>query len=368
MRPFSVFRGKRVLVTGCTGFKGSWLSVWLSELGASVTGLALGPPTRPSMFETLKLASLIDYHEGDVRDLNQVTRVLETARPDFVFHLAAQAIVQVSYDDPAGTFATNVLGTAHVLEALRRCDRAVTALVVTSDKCYDNVEWVYGYRETDRLGGKDPYSASKGAAELVVQGWFHSFFAAAPSPVRLISARAGNVVGGGDWAPARLVPDCIRAWSQSHPVQIRRPRATRPWQHVLEPLSGYLMAAERLFQDRALTGEAFNFGPRAEANFSVLDLLNELANYWDFGGQAERFTVDDSAHFDEATVLKLNCEKASALLGWRPTLDFSDTARLTASWYDRFYHGDAASLDALTRAQIREFVSLAEVKSSYRLV
>jgi CDP-glucose 4,6-dehydratase len=359
MPPFDAFRGKRALVTGCTGFKGSWLSLWLSELGASVSGVGLGLPTQPAMFEALKLRSHVDYHQGDVRDLSWISGVVEAVRPELVFHLAAQSIVQLSYDDPAGTFATNVMGTAHVLEALRRCDREAAAVIVTSDKCYDNVEWVYGYRETDRLGGKDPYSASKGAAELVARGWFHSYFAGDGSPIRLVTARAGNVVGGGDWAPARIVPDCIRAWSESRPVQIRRPRATRPWQHVLEPLSGYLTAAERLLDDRSLSGEAFNFGPRAESSYSVLELLAALGNHWDFGNQTERFLVDGSTHFEEAMVLKLNCDKASTLLGWRPVLEFADTARLTASWYDRFYHGDVSSLVAFTRGQIREFAALA---------
>lgn len=356
MSSFSAYRGKRVLVTGCTGFKGSWLCHWLSALGAQVHGLALAPASEPSMFEATDLRSLVEFHEGDVRDFAFVERVLRESAPDFVFHLAAQAIVRTAYEDPVGTFATNVIGSAHVLEALRRAGRPVTAVMVTSDKCYENVEWVYGYRETDALGGKDPYSASKAAAEMAIRSWSQSFFAAADSPVRVVAVRAGNVVGGGDWAAARIVPDAARAWSRGEAVVIRSPKATRPWQHVLEPLSGYLLAGLRVEAREFGSGEAFNFGPAAEQAHSVLELLGALAREWQ-GLGPEPIRVE-AASFHEAGLLKLNCDKALALLGWKPALRFEETARLTARWYAHFY-ADGKDIAEFTRAQIREYSELA---------
>jgi CDP-glucose 4,6-dehydratase len=355
----SQYRGKRVLVTGCTGFKGSWLCHWLGSLGAQVSGLALAPSSDPSMFEATRLGAMVDFHEGDVRDMAFVERTVAEAKPEFVFHLAAQAIVRTAYEDPVATFATNVLGTAHVLEALRRSARPVTAVMVTSDKCYENVEWVYGYRETDALGGKDPYSASKAAAEMAVRAWSKSWCSAPDSPMRVVAVRAGNVVGGGDWAAARVVPDAMRAWSRGEPVVIRSPNATRPWQHVLEPLSGYLLAGLRASAGVFPSGEAFNFGPAAEQVHSVLDLLAALAREWG-GPEQERIRVEP-ASFHEAGLLKLNCDKALALLAWKPALEFAETARLTARWYAGYYGGEDAAF--LTSAQIEEYSALAEARA-----
>ena len=360
---FSQYQGKRVLVTGCTGFKGSWLSLWLNSLGAHVSGLAIGLPSQPAMFDELHMRDFIDYHEGDVRDRAFVDRVITQTRPDVVFHLAAQAIVRTSYEDPVGTFATNVMGTAHVLDALRRIERPVTAVMITSDKCYENVEWLYGYRETDALGGKDPYSASKAAAEMAIRAWSHGYFSSPDSLVRVVAVRAGNVIGGGDWATARVVPDAMRAWSMAQPVVIRSPNATRPWQHVLEPLSGYLLAGARLIDGTAPSGEAFNFGPPAEQSLSVKDLLHALAAHWDFDTEGQYLQVEPM-RFHEAGLLKLNCDKALAQLQWRPSLDAKETARFTASWYRNFYQNDRASMPEHTRAQITEYVNLARSRGA----
>lgn len=354
------YRGKRVLVTGCTGFKGTWLSLWLDALGSQVHGLAIGMPSDPAMFEVIGAAEFVDFRQGDVRDLAFVEEVVRAVQPDVVFHLAAQSIVATSYEDPIQTFATNVMGTANVLEALRRADRPVAAVMVTSDKCYENVEWLYGYREIDALGGKDPYSASKAGAEMAIRAWQQSFFGKPDSPVRICSVRAGNVIGGGDWASARIVPDCMRAWSSRTPVSVRRPHATRPWQHVLEPLSGYLAAGANLMAGGRCIGEAYNFGPPAENNFSVLELIRALARHWDFASEADFATVDSAGAFAEAGLLKLNCDKALAHLAWRPTLDFAETARLTSEWYERYHHGDINQMRAITSDQIRHYTGLAQ--------
>jgi CDP-glucose 4,6-dehydratase len=360
---FSRYQGKRVLVTGCTGFKGSWLSLWLDALGARVSGLALSPATQPAMFDELRMREFVDFHEGDVRDREFVDRVIAETKPDVVFHLAAQAIVKSSYDDPVGTFATNVMGTAHVLDALRRADRPVAAVMITSDKCYENVEWVYGYRETDALGGKDPYSASKAGAEMAIRAWSQAFFSSADSLVRVLAVRAGNVIGGGDWAAARVVPDAVRAWSSGRPVIIRSPNSTRPWQHVLEPLSGYLLAGARLLDGSCRNGEAFNFGPAAGQSLSVRALLNALAPHWGLHDEGEYLRIE-SAQFHEAGLLKLNCDKALASLGWQPVLDSAETARFTAQWYARFYREPSEDMLAYTRDQLAEYIDLASKRGA----
>lgn len=355
----SLYRGLRVLVTGCTGFKGSWLSLWLHRLGARVSGLALGVPTTPALFELAGLRELIDYHEADVRDPAAVRAVVAAVRPQVVFHLAAQAIVRDSYSDPVGTFGTNVMGTAHVLDALHRLEQPCVAVLITSDKCYQNVEWVYGYRETDVLGGKDPYSASKAAAELVIASWQAAFLGAADCPLRIASARAGNVIGGGDWAPARIVPDAMRAWSAGSPVQIRSPRATRPWQHVLEPLSGYLELGARLHDDPTLRGQSFNLGPAAKQNHTVEELLHALAPAFGYQDPAAAVSVLPAPGFAEAGLLKLNCDKVLAHLGWHAALDFAQTAALTAEWYAAHYRA-GADMRACTLAQIERYTAIAQ--------
>lgn len=358
------YRGKRVLVTGCTGFKGSWLSLWLHHLGAEVSGLANGMPTSPCLFEVINARDFVDYHEGDVRDADFVSATIGRVQPDVVFHLAAQSIVATSYDDPALTFDTNVMGTVHVLDALRQAQKPVVAVMVTSDKCYENVEWLYGYREIDALGGKDPYSASKAGAEMAIRAWFCSYFSRPEAAVRLAPVRAGNVIGGGDWANSRIVPDCMRAWSIKTPVVVRRPEATRPWQHVLEPLSGYLAIGAELMNSAKRSGEAYNFGPPAENNYSVVELIRALAVHWGFENETDFAEVGPAGSFAEAGLLKLSCDKALAHLGWRPTLNFKETARLTSSWYEHYYHAKPACIRKFTEEQISEYEALAKTRGA----
>jgi CDP-glucose 4,6-dehydratase len=350
-----------VLVTGHTGFKGSWLATWLLDLGAQVCGYSDAVPTSPSLFELAGIEQRIEHHFGDVRDQEAFARVLQGFRPDFVFHLAAQAIVSISYRDPLATISTNVLGTAAVLETLRGVDWPCVAVIVTSDKCYENVEWPWGYRETDRLGGKDIYSASKGAAELIFHAFLHSFFLRPDSPVRLASSRAGNVIGGGDWAADRIVADCMRSWQAGQPVEIRSPAATRPWQHVLEPLSGYLALGQRLAEDRRLHGESFNFGPRAEQNARVIDLLKDLAVVWGLDASAQAYRIVGDVPFHEAGLLKLNCDKALLELRWEPTLSYAECVELTGGWYRAILKEGADALE-ITTAHIRRYEALAQAR------
>lgn len=351
------FHDKTVLVTGHTGFKGAWLTAWLKQLGAKVVGIALDPPTDPSHFAAAHLADGITDLRIDIRDRAALEDAIVTAQPDFVFHLAAQALVRRSYDDPVETWQTNVLGTLHVLEALRKLDKRCAAVIITSDKCYDNVEWVWGYRETDAMGGPDPYSASKGAAELAIRSHIRSYFPKAASKVRIASARAGNVIGGGDWAADRIVPDCVRAWSAGNAVDLRNPHSTRPWQHVLEPLSGYLSLAVALSQRPELHGEPFNFGPPAQQNHSVLELVQQMALRWD---QVRWQDVSQSAAGPyESGLLKLNCDKALHYLRWHAVMGFEDTVNMTAEWY-RAYFQQPAQVAVTTRSQIEAYTALAK--------
>ncbi|MGE5466084.1 MAG: CDP-glucose 4,6-dehydratase [Ignavibacteria bacterium] len=351
-----VFRGKSVLVTGHTGFKGSWLAAWLNELGARVTGIALDPPTTPSHFAAARMSEGMVDLRIDVRDAEPLREAIIAARPDFVFHLAAQPLVRRSYAEPLETWQTNVLGTLHVLEALRRLASPCAAVMVTSDKCYDNVEWVWGYRETDALGGPDPYSASKGAAELAVRSHIKSFFPKDSSLVRIAAARAGNVIGGGDWAADRIVPDCVRAWSAGGEVELRNPNSTRPWQHVLEPLSGYLALAAALAARPEMHGEPFNFGPPAQQNHSVLELVQQMACHWD--RVRWRDISESSSGPYESGLLKLNCDKALHHLQWRALMGFEDTVRMTTEWY-RSYFQQPDRIAATTRAQIAAYADMA---------
>lgn len=353
-----VYRGRRVFITGHTGFKGSWLTTWLLMLGAEVCGCSLGPPTEPSHFEILGLSDQIDHITGDIRDREMLFRRMEEFRPEIVFHLAAQALVRPSFADPLTTFDTNVTGTLNVLEALRRTDSVRAAVLITSDKAYRNLEWPWGYRETDRLGGEDPYSASKGCAELVIYCYLNSFFQNGPSAA---GARAGNVIGGGDWALDRIVPDAVRAWSQNQKVQIRSPRATRPWQHVLEPLSGYLCLGAGLWRkDSLAVGESFNFGPDAGVIASVEALLSAMARHWP--GAGWEIVGEQDPGRREANLLKLCCDKALAHLDWEATLSFEQTVKLTADWYRTCYLESGADLAALTRGQVEKYVELAAGK------
>jgi len=357
--PFQTFKNVSVVVTGHTGFKGSWLTTWLLELGANVTGISLDPPSNPSHFDEAKLSKLIKDNRVDIRNSGELERVILDAQPDFVFHLAAQSLVRKSYDNPIETWQTNVMGTLHVLETLRKLNKPVNAIIITSDKCYDNVEWVWGYRETDALGGADPYSASKGAAELAIRSHIKSFFQGGKTNIRIASARAGNVIGGGDWADDRIIPDCVKAWSQNAMVELRNPSSTRPWQHVLEPLSGYLNLATALSNNSSLHGEAFNFGPPAQQNHSVKELVEKMAAYWD---QVHWKDVSQSTTGPyESTLLKLNCDKALHFLNWQAVMGFSDTVRMTAEWYRDYYNQSLEAVD-ITRSQIKEYSEIANAQ------
>jgi CDP-glucose 4,6-dehydratase len=358
--PFAdIYRGRRVLVTGHTGFKGSWLVEWLLDLGAEVTGLALPPSTSPSLFDQLGLSQRADHRIGDIRDAGIVAQAVATARPDFVFHLAAQAIVRLSYEQPVETYTTNLLGTLHVMEALRTTTKPCAAVFVTTDKCYENHEWIYGYREDDALGGTDPYSSSKAACELAIASWRRSFFE--NHPVRIASARAGNVIGGGDWARDRILPDCIRALERGESIPVRNNIATRPWQHVLEPLSGYLQLGASMYGSTSSSKDpsastlcsAFNFGPSLISNRTVSDLVAEVLRHWP--GKWEDRSEADAVH--EATLLNLATDKALHCLEWHPVWTFEQAVQRTASWYRRTHEGEDPV--RLTCDDISNYVSAA---------
>lgn len=332
-----VYRNRRVLVTGHTGFKGSWLSLWLESLGASVTGIALAPESQPNHWNLLELG--IDSRIQDIRDASAIRDAIQTVAPEIVFHLAAQPLVRRSYRDPLSTWQTNVQGTANVLEACRGLPSLKAVVVITSDKCYENQEWLWGYRENDRLGGHDPYSASKAAAELVAASYRTAFFEASSGPL-LATARAGNVIGGGDWSEDRLIPDLVRAVATDRPLEIRSPTATRPWQHVLESLSGYLLLGQRLLHGQREFATAWNFGPGAEGNRTVADVLKQLANHW----PALRWHIASTPQVHEAMLLQLDSTQARQHLGWQPQWDLATTLRLTAEWYREYLeHGHAIS-------------------------
>lgn len=351
------YLGKTVLITGHTGFKGSWLTTWLQLRGAKVIGVSKNIPTNPSIYEVINIEPKIKSYQTDLRDLPGVKRIVEAEEPDFVFHLAAQSIVSRSYEDPIETVTTNVIGTMHVLEALRKLEKPCAVVLITSDKVYDNVEWVWGYRETDRLGGKDVYSGSKGATELIIRSYFYSFLRQESNTVRIGVARAGNVIGGGDWSPDRVVADCMRAWSNGDRVSLRSPQTTRPWQYVLEPLFGYLTLGIALTENDTLHGEAFNFGPRWDENQTVLKLIRDLASYWGFESPDDAYKIMEGSSFNEARLLKLNCDKAQQDLHWAPTLSFEETIRFTGEWYKAHYMEEQEML-SVTEQQIRRYEQL----------
>jgi CDP-glucose 4,6-dehydratase len=355
----NIYKNKKVLVTGHTGFKGSWLAVWLKHLGADVVGASNKEISEPSNYVVSGVPSIIEDCQFDIRDIKAVKELVKRVQPDFVFHLAAQALVRPSYENPLETITTNAMGSANILEALRVMTKPVVAIMITSDKAYDNVEWLWGYRETDRLGGKDPYSASKGMAELAIRSYVESFFN--NSNVKVGIARAGNVIGGGDWAVDRIVPDCMRAWSNDQSVDIRSPHATRPWQHVLEPLSGYLCLASNLHLNNKSHGEAYNFGPSSDQNYPVSLLIEEMSQYW------EKIRWNDVSknleHVHEAGLLKLNCDKALFDLNWHSTLHFQDTVKMTVDWYREFYQNQNESMHDFTIHQIKSFTKTAKLSN-----
>jgi CDP-glucose 4,6-dehydratase len=348
------WQGRRVFLTGHTGFKGAWLALWLSEMGAEVTGYSLPAPTDPSLFEQARVAEAVRHIEGDVRDLAALEVAMAEARPEVVFHLAAQPLVRYSYAEPVETYATNVMGTVHLLDACRRVKDVKAVVCITSDKCYENREWIWPYRENDPMGGHDPYSSSKGAAEIVVSAYRRSFFEEGPG---IASVRAGNVIGGGDWALDRLVPDIVRAAIAGERPLIRAPKSVRPWQHVLEALRGYLMIAERLLGGDRSAASAWNFGPADDDTRPVDWIVDKLLGYWGAPG----WDKPEGPQPHEAKLLKLDCSKARSELGWRPNLSLDGTLRMIAEWHRAV--ADGADPRTVSLDQLRTYRDLDRTKT-----
>lgn len=346
-----IYRGKRVLVTGHTGFKGSWMSLWLNQLGAEVVGISLEPSTKPNHWNLLGLESTVQHYELDIRQAAEVTKVLEATQPVVVFHMAAQPLVRRSYRDPLETWSTNVMGTANLLEACRQTSSVLSIVVVTTDKCYENQERVCGYRENDRLGGHDPYSASKAGAELVAASYRSAFFHIEGAPL-LATARAGNVIGGGDWSEDRLIPDLVRAIAAQQSLEIRSPKATRPWQHVLESLSGYLLLGQKLIEGDKNFDGAWNFGPERSGNRTVADVLNTLQTHW----PEMQWHQTHARQPHEANLLYLDCSKANGQLGWQPVWNISTTLEKTADWYRTFMESETT----ISTQQLAQYVEAAQ--------
>ena len=351
------WKGKRVFLTGHTGFKGSWLSIWLNELGAEVSGYALDPPTNPSLFEKAEVSSFISHNIGDIRDLENLKKVMSEADPQIVIHMAAQPLVRESYDDPVGTYETNVMGTVNLLESVRKCPNVRSVINVTTDKCYENKEWLWGYREDEPMGGYDPYSNSKGCSELVTSSYRNSFFNRSEygksHNVAVASARAGNVIGGGDWAKDRLIPDIVKSVQKKETVIIRSPYAIRPWQHVLEPLSGYLTLAEKLYGENGCGyAEGWNFGPNDADAKTVEWIVEKLCELW---GPGSSYKITEKPQPHEASYLKLDISKAGFRLGWKPVWNLEKTLEKIKNWNDAVFNNGKA-IDKC-REQIEEFMS-----------
>jgi len=340
------WRGRRVFITGHTGFKGSWLALWLADLGAIVTGYSLPPPTEPSLFDQARISGLIHHIEGNICDLGGLEAAITAARPEVVFHLAAQSLVRYSYDHPIETYATNVMGTAHVLDVCRRVAEVQAVVCVTSDKCYENREWLWPYRENDPMGGYDPYSSSKGAAELVISAYRRSFYSEGKG---VASVRAGNVIGGGDWALDRLIPDIIRALQAGQRPLIRSPGSIRPWQHVLEALGGYLLIAERLLQGDEVAASGWNFGPDENDAKPVRWIVERILSTWGATG----WDYPEGAQPHEARILRLDCSKARSELGWRPAMRLDETLEMVVQWYRSV--SDGADPLLVTRQQLEAY-------------
>ena len=354
------WRGKKVFVTGHTGFKGSWLSLWLTHMGAEVKGFSLKPPTTPSLFEVANVANGIDSEIGDIRDRDSIYKSIVEFNPEVLIHMAAQPLVRLSYDEPVETYATNVMGTVHVLEAARQCNALKAIVNVTTDKCYENREWEWGYRENEPMGGHDPYSNSKGCVELVTSAYRNSFFHVLGAP-KLATARAGNVIGGGDWALDRLIPDALKAFEKNQTVIVRNPLATRPWQHVLEPLSGYLVLAQRLFHEfetesalseNASFADGWNFGPKDEDALPVKEILDKMVSAW---GEGSAWELDKESHPHEANFLKLDISKANKKLQWQPTWKLEKTLYKIVAWHKSWNAG--SSMNAKCIDEIKEYMN-----------
>jgi len=345
------WKNRKVFITGHTGFKGSWLSLWLQSLGADVTGYALSPPTTPNLFTLTRVSDGMKHIVGDIRDFDFLKTSLQQAAPEIVIHMAAQPLVRYSYKEPIETYATNVMGTVNVLEAIRQTPSIKTVVNVTTDKCYENKEWHWGYRETDRLGGYDPYSNSKACAELVTSAYRSSWFNS--STIGLASVRAGNVIGGGDWAEDRLIPDIIRACMRDESVLIRNPKALRPWQHVLEPLHGYLLLAEQLYHSPKHFAEGWNFGAREDDVKPVSWIADYITQQW---SETAQWTLDNNCHVHEATYLSLDCAKAKSKLGWQPRWDLTKSLEETIHWYKAYQASE--NMRDVTLAQIQNYVEI----------
>lgn len=357
----SFWNKKRVLLTGHTGFKGSWMSIWLKQMGAELTGYSLNPPTSPSLFEDAEVASGMNSVIGDVRDLDSLLATFRSCQPEIVIHMAAQPLVRESYKLPVETYAINVMGTVNVLEAVRQTSGVKAVVIVTTDKCYENREWFWGYREDEAMGGYDPYSNSKGCAELVTSSYRRSYFHPdryAEHGVAVASARAGNVIGGGDWADDRLIPDIMRAVIAGEPVFIRSPYATRPWQHVLEPVGGYLLLAEKLYTSGAAYAEGWNIGPRSEDARNVETVVKNICLAW---GDKATYEIDKNPQPHEAGYLKLDISKIEARLGWRPVWAFQQTIEQTVSWYKRYTAGESAAM--ICADQLAKYISDSKERS-----
>ena len=356
MKNLKVFKNSKVIITGHTGFKGSWLTAWLKLLGANIMGISINSPTNPSHFKVSKIGKNIKNIKLDIRNKKELEKKITSFKPKFIFHLAAQSLVAISYQKPTFTWQTNVIGTLNILEAVRKLKNKCNLIIITSDKCYHNKEIHYGYKETDVLGGKDPYSGSKASAEILIKSYINSFFLEKNKNIRITTARAGNVVGGGDWAKYRIVPDCVRSWSKNNQAKLRNPNATRPWQHVLEAAGGYLCLAINLNSNNKINGESFNFGPNLNREYSVLDLVKSMSNHWK-NVSWKKIPLSKKIFF-ESGLLRLNCNKAKKILKWKSILKFDETMELVATWYRSFYskHGN---INNITNNQIKIFQRLA---------
>ena len=356
----SYFKNKRVIVTGHTGFKGSWLTLRLKLLGANIIGISNSLPSKPSHYEELNLKKRIIDIKLDIRNLKKLKRIFDKYQPDFVFHLAAQSIVKAAYENPIETWSTNAIGTINILESLRQLKKKCAAVIITSDKCYENLETKRAYHENDRLGGKDPYSASKASADIAIKSHISSFFSHKNNKVFIATARAGNVIGGGDWSANRLIPDCVRSWSKKKKVSIRSPYSTRPWQHVLEAIYGYLTLAINLNKNPSLHGESFNFGPKIHQNYKVISVIKLMKKNW--LNVSWKLHKSNNKIFKESSLLKLNSQKAKIKLKWKSVLTFKENIYLVANWYKNFYL-NSNSTYKLTLSQIEFYEKILDKRA-----